>query len=251
MATLSKPSATLEAMDTFASGTIAVTGAASNGSAGLIRLAVTGLTANWIYGLSDTTHNKGDAGTTNLNDGSQNTIEVQGVVGTTEANGNWKYTVINSTHIDLIGSTFSHAYVSGGTIGGAIDALTFSMDSITSSPLLSLTLFDTSNQLNFTNGANLEATLDSAEHQMDGGRRSRVQGIRPDTDAATCFGSIGARENIQSTVSYSTEQAVNARGLCIANVSTRLARGRIRIPSGTTWTFISGVEPFFKQEGIR
>ncbi len=44
----------------------------------------------------------------------QNTIEVYGVTGTTEANGNWKFTVIDATHIDLVGSTFTNAYVSGG-----------------------------------------------------------------------------------------------------------------------------------------
>jgi hypothetical protein len=68
----------------------------------------------------------------------------------------------------------------------------------------------------------------------------RVKGFRPMTDAPTCYGSIGARENLQSSVSYSTEQPVNSKGLCPANVSTRLARGRVRIPAGTAWTFATG-----------
>jgi hypothetical protein len=71
------------------------------------------------------------------------------------------------------------------------------------------------------------------------------------TDAPTCYGSIGARENLQSGVTYSSEQAVNGKGLCPANVSTRLARGRLRIPAGTAWTFASGLEPMVAQEGKR
>jgi hypothetical protein len=77
------------------------------------------------------------------------------------------------------------------------------------------------------------------------GWRVRVRGLRPITDSPSCYGSIGAREHLQSTISYSAEQAVNARGLCPANVSTRLARGRLRIPAGTAWTFASGFEPEF------
>lgn len=48
---------------------------------------------------------------------------VQNVAGTTEANGTWPITVIDGTHIDLQGSTFTHAYVSGGVIdqGTVID----------------------------------------------------------------------------------------------------------------------------------
>jgi hypothetical protein len=42
-------------------------------------------------------------------------IAVYGVGGTTEANGAWEITVINTTTFDLVGSTFTNAYTSGGT----------------------------------------------------------------------------------------------------------------------------------------
>lgn len=44
--------------------------------------------------------------------------QVYGVVGTTEANGTWTITVIDATHIDLQGSTFSNVYTSGGSVNG-------------------------------------------------------------------------------------------------------------------------------------
>lgn len=72
---------------------IAITGAANNGS-GVIRLAV--------------------ASTSALLTG--NKIWVTGIVGTTEANNTWTINVIDLTHVDLVGSTFTNAYVSGGTL---------------------------------------------------------------------------------------------------------------------------------------
>ena len=41
---------------------------------------------------------------------------VAGVVGTTEANGSWVITVVDGTHVDLVGSTYVNGYVSGGTL---------------------------------------------------------------------------------------------------------------------------------------
>jgi hypothetical protein len=42
-------------------------------------------------------------------------VVVAGVGGTTEANGTWTITVIDGTHVDLTGTTFVHAWTSGGT----------------------------------------------------------------------------------------------------------------------------------------
>jgi hypothetical protein len=71
---------------------VAVTGAANNGS-GLVRLTTA------AHGLST-----GDR------------VAVYGVVGTVEANGAWTVTAVDATHLDLQGSAFSVAYVSGGTV---------------------------------------------------------------------------------------------------------------------------------------
>lgn len=47
---------------------------------------------------------------------SGDSVTVEGVVGTIEANGTWRITVINATTFTLNGSTYVHAYVSGGTV---------------------------------------------------------------------------------------------------------------------------------------
>lgn len=136
------------------------------------------------------------------------------------------------------------------SISPSIDALTFSLDEVSVATTAALAGVAVDHKLGFFTGANLEATLDSSEQAVEG-RRARVKGFRPITDAASCYGAIGARETLQAAVAYSTEQVVNGRGFCPANVSTRLARARLRIPSGTSWTFATGVEPEFAQEGRR
>jgi hypothetical protein len=244
LASLAKPGLTLENMDALAPGIITISGAANNGS-GAIRLTVSGLTAG--TGTSNTTLNV------------ENSVTVYGITGTTEANGTWPFTIVDSTHIDLIGSTFTHAYVSGGSIGGSLDQLSFSLDDISTAALSQLSAVNGANMLGFFSGSNLAATIDTAEQvlpPMSGSgrgtvRRARVKGFRPVTDAAVVSGAVGARENVQSAVAYSAAQGVNAQGLCPANVSTRLARARVTIPYGTAWSFATGVEPDFAQEGRR
>src|SRR5262249_5740029 len=104
-------------------------------------------------------------------------------------------------------------------ISGSIDALTFSLDDVATSALAQLSIVDSSHKLGFfggpvAGGPALEATLDPAEQSLE--RRMRVKGFRPLTDAPACYGSIGARENLQGSVTYSSEQAVNGKGLCPA-----------------------------------
>jgi hypothetical protein len=41
---------------------------------------------------------------------------VSGVTGTTEANGNWTLTIVDTTHVELQSSVFANAYVSGGSV---------------------------------------------------------------------------------------------------------------------------------------
>lgn len=68
-----------------------ITNAVNNGS-GLIRITATG------HDMS-----------------TRQRVFITGVTGTTEANGNWTITVIDANTFDLQGSTFTNAYVAGGT----------------------------------------------------------------------------------------------------------------------------------------
>lgn len=208
---------------------VSVSGAADNGS-GLIRLTVTS-TANMTTGESRT---------------------VAGVGGTTEANGNWTITVVDGTHIDLDGSTFANGYTSGGTvsdrwvsggiIAGNLDELPFSLDAVSTSALPGLSMADSTHAIGLFSGDNMEATLETPEQSGDG-RRIKVKGFYPVTDATDVRGRVSKRENLHETITYTSEATMNARGYVPTLRDTRYARAKIRIPAGTAWTYASGVVP--------
>ena len=225
---------TLENLDAVAPGIITISNAANNGS-GAIRLTLSGLTAG------------SGAGSTNLN--TENSVGVYGVAGTTEANGNWAFTVVDATHIDLNGSAFVHAYAGGGAIGGALDQLPFSLDSISTGALAQLSGVSSVHAVGFYAGSNLAATLQTAE--QGGAQRIRVQGLRPITDAASALGAVAYRDTLQAAPILSAATAIDALGLCPQNVSTRYARGQLVVPYGANWSFAAGIEPQFVPEGVQ
>jgi len=49
-----------------------------------------------------------------------NSVDIAGIVGTTEANDSWSIALVDTTNFDLVNSTFTNAYVSGGAVTNAI-----------------------------------------------------------------------------------------------------------------------------------
>lgn len=225
LASLAQPGLTLESLDTI--GRISISNAANNGS-GLVRLTVSS-SSGWATG---------------------DIKVVASVTGTTEANGTWTITVINGTTIDLQGSTYANAYVSGGYVAGSLDAITFSLDDVSAATLPKLSICDSDHKVGFFSGDNMEATLDAAE-QSGISKRLLVRGGYPVTDADECYLSIGARENLQGAATFTSENAITSQGFCPARISTRHMRPRLRIPEGATWTFATGVEPDYRAGGKR
>lgn len=249
IASLSKPGITLEGLDQIAPGSIAISNVTNVGGfctltvAGIARVSgpaapdgaptETQLQVNDLIAVSQVTGSGGLPAAINVPN-----------VKITAISGTGPYTL--TTNVAFVG-----AYVSGGLIGGSIDAMTQSLDSFPASALVALSAVTPSGAIGFFNGPALQATLDTAEQGGDFNRVSLKRGIRIATDAPVIYGSIGMRENLQSVVTYSAETLVNAQGMCPTRVSTRYARMRGRIPYGTSWTFITAVEPVIGQEGIR
>jgi hypothetical protein len=136
-------------------------------------------------------------------------------------------------------------------ISSDLDALDLSsLDSVQAALLSKLAAFDGDHKLGFFDGDNLEATLEVPEQGAEG-RRVFVRGFEVRTDAATVYGSVKHRANAQSTPSATSETLVNAQGICPQRIETKLARAKIRIPAGTSWTYAMGVEPDFVPTGRR
>lgn len=108
------PSSTSRILGSSDTAAKTITGAANNGS-GLIRLTMSSATG-FATGQKKT---------------------VSDVQGTTEANGTWTITVVDETHVDLQGSTFSNVYLSGGTIGGGVEEISIGAGLVLSGNALS------------------------------------------------------------------------------------------------------------------
>jgi hypothetical protein len=134
-------------------------------------------------------------------------------------------------------------------ISGSLDALVASLDSYATSVTPEIAQFNSDHKLGFFRGANLEATLETAEQGTDGDRLF-IRGFRPVTDAATVYGSCSSRDTQQASATAGTEVLINSRtGRCDMRKSTRYSRFKTRIPAGTSWTFSAGVEPDVTTEG--
>jgi hypothetical protein len=236
---LSQSGVTLDDLDPIAPIPLTITNAAasptSNGNGGnLIRLTLT---------------SESNADFSILN---QPSIVVYGVVGTTEANSlltnpatpnaEWKFTVISPTQIDLLGSTFTNAYVSGGQIGGSLAAMTLSLDDYPTAVQPQLAQFDPTATLGFFTGPPLDAMMQTSEQGGDL-ERLDIRGFRPITDASTVLGSLFYRDTQQATPIQSTPTGLSRIGRCDMMRDARYARFQLDIPAGSTWTFAAGVVP--------
>lgn len=230
LAALARPGLTLEQLDDLAPGIVYVTNATNNG-AGKVRLTFNEL-SNQYYGIPG-----------------HNFIRIRDIVGTVEANGTWNFVVSGPNTIDLPTVNFVNAYVSGGKSGGSLDALPFSLDSISISAVSSLAAFSPNNKVGFFTGPNLEAILETSDQDLDG-QLVFIDTVCPMTDSPQALVSIGKRRTAQQAISYSTEKALNTfTGVCPAGVETRYARGRLRIPAESVWTFATGLQPDVQPAG--
>jgi len=135
------------------------------------------------------------------------------------------------------------------SISASIDAMTLTLDAYATAVQPEIGLFNSEHKLGFLRGANLEATLESSEQGTDG-QRIHVNGFRPITDAATFYGALKYRDTQQASTTTTSEVLINSRtGRVDMRRDARYIRFLNRVPAGTTWTFIAGIEPDVKAVG--
>lgn len=127
---------------------------------------------------------------------------------------------------------------------------------------IALAGFDSDNKLVFFDGANLEATWETGERtigdmvaammQRSGNRRAMVRGARPFIDTSSATMNIRKRQRMADTGSWmGTDVAMSSAGMCYFHRSGRLFRFRVNVPSGTTWSFMSGLDVDAKMGGVK
>lgn len=234
---LARPGLTLEGLDYIAPGGIDVTAAAASPGgafgAGKVRLTLDPGVSNPPFAIAG-----------------QPTIVVQGIVGTVEANGTWpaaSVSIVDATHIDL-NVNFVNAWVSGGHIGGSLDALPFSLDSIAVAAVAALAMVGPTGSLGFFDGPNIEAILETAEQDADG-PLVFIESVAPMTDCPTVMGSIGYRMRPMDAIQYTAETQVNGEGECPQQIEGKFANARMRFPAGAVWKYARGVKPTVHRAG--
>jgi hypothetical protein len=101
--------------------------------------------------------------------------------------------------------------------------------------------FTSDNKLAYFTGPNLQATLDTADVEMDGMSRSFVNGARVTTDATTFTLQDGVAATHGGAVTFSTANTANRAGLVPFRSDGRLHRFRLTIPEATVWSIASSV----------
>ncbi len=135
------------------------------------------------------------------------------------------------------------------SLSSSLDALAASLDSFAVSTQPLIGGVNSSHQMGFFSGSNLEATLETAEQGADG-ERLMFTGFEVISDAPTIYGSLSYRETPRDSATSMAEILVNSRtGNIDARRSTRYARMKLRIPAGTSWTYAAGIKPVLSEDG--
>lgn len=120
---------------------------------------------------------------------------------------------------------------------------------------LQLGLFTTEHKLGYLIGDSLSATVETSEIEVLPGRRTFIRAARPLVDSTAAGNlpsvSIGHRETLQQTVTYTPDVPINALGTCPVRTSGRYIRAVTKTAPGDRWQHISGVEPDIQPQGQR
>lgn len=133
---------------------------------------------------------------------------------------------------------------------GSMETLPYSLDSpFWKAGASVIGVFGTDNRLAFLQGANLEARIITADGQSPA--RAFIRATRPAVDSTQVTVAIAARERDGDAVTFGADEVMEDTGEVSAHASGFLARARIIIPTGATWSLLKGIETNVKQRGRR
>lgn len=144
---------------------------------------------------------------------------VSGVGGTTEANGTWTITVIDGTHVDLQGTTFTNVYTSGGIVVGKWDAT------------------NTNNWVTTSGGTNYGQTVPGSSDAVTFDGSSGGGTVTPNTTITVQSITCGA---FTGTLAFNTNNNNVTLSASIAFTPSGAGTRTIDMGSGT-WTFTTAL----------
>ncbi len=112
-----------------------------------------------------------------------------------------------------------------------------------------LAAFNTSHQLCSFGGSNLAALMETSDQEPVQGRRSILTNIHPLCDTASASAVIRSRERFSDAMVDSPADVMQANGDIPCISSGRWHRVQLSIPAATVWTFATGVDYDFEDDG--
>lgn len=136
------------------------------------------------------------------------------------------------------------------TLYATIDDVTEPFDSrLFSGGRPTFATFSPDNKLAYFTGANLEATIDTAQVEPDPIRRTFCKGSRVQTDATTFTVSHGTAAYHGQAITFATASTQNRAGYVPHRGDGRLHQFRLTIPAGTVWSVASSIFADMKVTG--
>lgn len=133
---------------------------------------------------------------------------------------------------------------------GTLDDLPFSFDSpFWRGGAQVMGLFADDHSLSLQAGANMEASITTADGSK--GMRMLFKGTRPAIDTAQAQIALAVRERDAGSVTFGTAESMEDTGICPAHKSGNIARARLTIQAGATWTAAKGLETLATRQGQR
>ena len=127
------------------------------------------------------------------------------------------------------------------SLSGSIDALTTTLDSRTyTGGAQTLSAFNSTHYAGTFTGSAMAATVDTGEVELNKGKRSSVQEVRPLVDGNTASVTIGTRNLVSDTVSFGSAISQNASGFCPARTNANYHR--FRITTSGSFNFMQGLK---------
>lgn len=168
----------------------------------------------------------------------------------------YNWTTDDCSFVDIRCEYVIPAYTTGITLddlqtqtGFNLDTLPFSLDSrIWQGGQLILGAFDDSHRLSFLSGPKLEAVIETGEQDNDGARLF-VSGVRPLCDAENAEISMIMREFQGSQPLAGPFTQIGPDGFCPQHAEGRYMSARLRIPAGSSWSKVQGVDVAASQGG--
>ena len=133
---------------------------------------------------------------------------------------------------------------------GTMDTLPYSLDSPAwKQGTSTIGIFRNDHKLSYLQGANLAATVTTADGQA--GQRGLINATRPAIDTGSATVAIAMRERDGDTVTFNAAEAMEDTGTVPAWASGNLARAKIYVPAGASWSLLKGIDTMVKPRGKR